>query len=35
VPPGQYTLTVQVVDETLPDQPRSVKKSLPMTVRGP
>jgi len=35
VPPGTYTLTITVVDETLPDQPRSAKKSLSMTVRAP
>jgi hypothetical protein len=35
VRPGQYTLTVQVVDETIPEQPRSAKKSLSMTVRAP
>jgi hypothetical protein len=35
VPPGDYTLTIQVVDETVPGQPRTAKKSLPMSVRGP
>jgi hypothetical protein len=35
IPPGAYTLTIQVADETLPDQRRVTKKSLPMTVRAP
>jgi hypothetical protein len=35
IAPGVYTLTIQVTDETLPDQKRSAKKSVPFQVRTP
>ena len=32
VPPGEYTMTIQVVDETFPDKRRPAEKSLPIHV---
>ena len=32
LPPGEYTMTIEVVDETFPDKPRKDAKSLPIRV---
>jgi hypothetical protein len=33
IPPGTYTLTIEVIDQTCPDQPRSARRSVPIRVR--